>query len=69
VPTYLGASLEWGGAWQNRNDIGLEDTRFAGSIFVGADTFLDPLYGAYGYAEGGEQALYLFLGKPWRIRR
>lgn len=69
VPTYLGASLEWGGAWQNRSDIGLDTTRLAGSLFVGADTFLGPIYGAYGHAEGGEQALYLFLGNPWRIWR
>jgi NTE family protein len=69
VPTYLGASLEWGGAWQNREAVGLDRTLFAGSVFLGADTFLGPLYGAYGHAEGGENALYLFLGKPWRLRR
>ncbi len=69
VKTYFGASLEWGGTWQGRDDIGLSDTLVAGSLFLGADTFLGPLYGAYGHAEGGEDAIYLFLGKPWQIRR
>jgi NTE family protein len=41
----------------------------AGSTFVGADTPLGPLYGAYGRSEGGEQAVYLFLGKPWTMWR
>ncbi len=69
VKTYFGASLEWGGTWQGRDDIGLSNTLVAGSLFLGADTFLGPLYGAYGHAEGGEDAIYLFLGKPWQIRR
>ncbi len=69
VKTYFGASLEWGGTWQGREDIGLSDTLVAGSLFLGADTFLGPLFGAYGHAEGGEDAIYLFLGKPWQIRR
>ncbi len=35
---------------------------FAGSLFVGAETYLGPLYLAYGRAEGGHQSLYLYLG-------
>jgi hypothetical protein len=33
------------------------------SVFVGADTVIGPLYLAAGYAEGGNYALYLFLGR------
>jgi NTE family protein len=69
VATYLGASLEWGGVWQGTNDIGFDGTILAGSLFVGADTPLGPVYAAYGRAEGGESAIYFFLGKPWSIRR
>jgi len=67
VPTYLGASLELGNAWRSSDDIGLDNTIMAGSLFVGADTLLGPVYLAYGHAEGGHQAVYLFLGTPWRF--
>jgi NTE family protein len=68
VPTYLGASLEWGGVWQGHGEIGFDSTLFAGSLFLGADTPLGPVYGAYGRTEAGESAIYLFLGRPWSIR-
>ncbi len=36
----------------------------AGSLFVAADTVLGPLYFGAGLGEGGERALYIFLGRP-----
>jgi NTE family protein len=36
----------------------------AGSLFIAADTALGPAYVAVGFAEGGERAFYLFLGRP-----
>jgi NTE family protein len=35
----------------------------AGSVFFGLDSLLGPLYLGFGYAEGGRQSLYLYLGK------
>jgi len=64
VPTYVGASFETGNVWEESSDI-MDDNLLAGSVFVGADTVLGPLYVAYGHAEGGDDALYLFLGQPW----
>jgi NTE family protein len=37
----------------------------AGSLFVGMDTFLGPFYLAGGMAEGGNHALYLYLGATY----
>lgn len=65
VPTYLGASLEAGNVWQDESDIAADDLLLAGSVFVGADTLLGPLYVALGHAQGGHSAFYLFLGNPW----
>lgn len=62
---YLGASLEMGNAWQNSDDISFSNSRTAGSLFVGADTFIGPIYLAGGLAEGGHSALYLFVGRPF----
>ncbi|MFA6412508.1 MAG: patatin-like phospholipase family protein [Syntrophales bacterium] len=60
---YLGFSAEAGGAWQDRSDITLSSLIYAGSVFVGANTFIGPAYLAYGFAEGGRQTVGLFIGQ------
>ena len=67
VPSYVGGTLELGNVWQRRSDISLADSVPAGSLYLGADTFLGPLYVAAGVAEGGNHTLYLFLGQPWQF--
>jgi NTE family protein len=61
---YIGGSLEYGGAWEDRDDIG-SDGIAAGSLFVGADTPLGPLYIGYGHAEQGRDAAFFYLGRPF----
>jgi len=61
---YLGGSLELGNAWRDSDDISLSSSLLAGSVFVGLDTFIGPVYFAGGLAEGGESAIYLFIGRP-----
>ncbi|HAJ25866.1 MAG TPA: hypothetical protein DCG53_01230, partial [Syntrophus sp. (in: bacteria)] len=60
---YLGFSAEAGGAWQDRSDITLSSLIYAGSVFVGANTFIGPAYLYYGMAEGGNQTVGLFIGQ------
>ena len=62
---YIGGSLELGNAWQTTNEVKLDNTLTAGSLFVGADTFIGPVYLAGGLAEGGNSAFYLYLGRPF----
>jgi len=59
---YLGGSLELGNAWQEKGDIGFDDTIFAGSAFLGVDTPIGPLYIGYGRSDTGEGSIYVFLG-------
>jgi NTE family protein len=59
---YAGASLELGNVWQDSSDIGFDDTIFAGSAFIGADTPIGPIYLGYGHTDTGDGSLYLFLG-------
>jgi NTE family protein len=65
IPVYLGASIEKGNVWHKSDDIRFDSAIWAGSVFVGADTFIGPLYFAYGFAEGGRNALYLYLGQAF----
>ncbi|CAK0776568.1 BamA/TamA family outer membrane protein [Gammaproteobacteria bacterium] len=65
VPMYAGASLEVGNVWNTTSAIGLGHLRGAGSLFLGIDSPLGPLYLANGFAQGGHQSLYFFLGKTF----
>jgi NTE family protein len=62
LPAYAGASLELGNTWE---DFDLDDLRTAGSLFIGADSPLGPLYLGWGYAEGGNNSLYLLMGRSF----
>ena len=63
-PVYAGVSFESGNVWQNRSDMSLDDTIQAGSLFMAVNTFLGPIYLAYGRAEGANEAVYFFIGRP-----
>ncbi|MGR8921893.1 MAG: patatin-like phospholipase family protein, partial [Gammaproteobacteria bacterium] len=62
---YAGFTLEYGNVFEDQGDISFEpsDALLAGSVFLGVDTILAPLYVAYGHAEGGNDAVYVFLGR------
>jgi len=65
VPTYLGVSLEAGNVWDQRSDISFGSARKNGSIFLGMDTFLGPVYLGAGINDDGQDAFYLFLGRTF----
>jgi NTE family protein len=65
MPVYLGASLESGNAWNSKGDINYHSIIYAGSVFLGADTYLGPMYLGYGQAEGGHRAVYLTIGQTF----
>ena len=65
VPVYLGGSLEAGGVWDTRRQIG-SNLIGAGSVFLGIDTLFGPIFLGYGYAQGGHNALYLTFGSLLR---
>jgi NTE family protein len=65
VPVYLGASIEQGNVWNARRDISFSTGRTNGSLFVGLDTLLGPVYFATGFDDAGGSAYYLFLGRTF----
>jgi NTE family protein len=65
LPTYIGASAELGNTWQDESDISFDSSIFAGSVFIGVDTILGPIYTAVGLTEGGQKALYFYVGRTF----
>jgi NTE family protein len=62
MPLYAGATLEYGNVFQDIDDVSFDDMLLGGNLFLGADTYLGPLYVGYGYTEGGSHAVFLVLG-------
>jgi NTE family protein len=69
LPAYAGITLEAGNVWNYADDISFSNLRTSGSIFVGSETPLGPLYLAWGYSDSGDSALYFYLGNPFRRKR
>lgn len=61
---YGGAMAELGNVWQGTDDIDLEPDTLArvGSLFLGADTRLGPVYGTVSVGNDGHRAVHLAIG-------
>ena len=62
-PAFAGVSLEYGDTWATRSAISFRDARLGGSLWIGLDTPIGPIYGAYGRTRNDESAFYLVLGR------
>jgi NTE family protein len=62
---YVGGSFEAGQAWEHRKDFDTSDLRYGASVYVGADTALGPMFLTVSRADGGRQAVNLFIGRPF----
>ncbi|MEO0578651.1 MAG: hypothetical protein AAFZ58_08185, partial [Pseudomonadota bacterium] len=65
-PIYIGGSLEAGNVWEDRDDISIDSALINGSLFIGLDTLVGPLFLATGFSEDADSSVYLFLGSPLR---
>ena len=63
IPLFIGISLEGGNAWLKRGDIGFDSMVVASSLFLGADTYIGPVYVGYGFNNEGRQTSYLYIGR------
>jgi len=63
LPVYVGGSIEAGNTFESVRSIRAKELTIAGSVFLGIDTPLGPLYIGYGVAEGGYDSGYLRLGQ------
>ncbi len=65
APLYLGTSLEAGNVWDKASQTAFNELIWAGSVFVGWDSPLGPVYLGYGKAEGDWDSVYFYLGNPF----
>ena len=65
LPVYAGFSIEGGQLWSDRSEVDFGDLVGAGSVYLGIDSPLGPLFLGLGSAEGDFDALYLSLGWPF----
>jgi NTE family protein len=68
-PAYAGVTLEAGNVWGSKDEISVDDLRYSGSLFIGAESPLGPLYFALGYSDSGDAAAYFYLGNPFRANQ
>lgn len=66
LPLFAGGSLEQGGVWDRGHDINFESSYTAGSLYLGSETFMGPVFLGVGSAEGGNHVIYLQLGTTFR---
>lgn len=66
VPAYLGGSLEYGGVFAERDDIDADSLIAAGSVFLGVESPLGPIFLGYGRNDLGVDSYYLSFGSLLR---
>jgi len=66
---YVGGTVEFASLRSNVEEIGDHPDIVAGSVFLGVDTPVIPLYFGFGLSDEAEHAFYLALGRPGSRRR
>jgi NTE family protein len=65
LPLYLGATVVTGNTWAKPADVDFSNLRVGGNVYLATDTILGPVFLAFGAADHGRTAFYLFVGKPF----
>jgi NTE family protein len=61
----VGGTLEYGNAWERRQDMSLGDGVINVSVYTGFDSWLGPMLFGYGWREQGDGAIFLEIGRPF----
>ena len=69
VSTFAGFTLEAGNVWGSEDDVSFDDLSYSGSLFLGLESPLGPVYFAVGYNDSDNFAAYFYVGNPFRESR
>ncbi len=61
----VGGTLEYGNAWQRRQDMALSDGILNASLYTGFDSWLGPMLFGLGWREHGDGVFFLEIGRPF----
>jgi NTE family protein len=61
----IGGTIEYGNAWETRQDMSFGDGILNASLYAGFDSWLGPMLFGYGWREGGHGVFFLEIGKPF----
>ena len=62
MPLHIGATIEAGNTWDRRTDMAFDDLIYSGSVFLGLDTPMGPMFLGYGQTNQDDSAFYLHFG-------
>ena len=62
---FVGGTVEAGQIWARRSDVDFSNIQYGGSVYLGADTPLGPIFLAYGQSDKRRRSVYLFIGRPF----
>jgi NTE family protein len=61
----VGGTIEYGNAWERREDMGFDDGILNASLYTGFDSWLGPMLFGFGWREGGTGVVFLEVGRPF----
>lgn len=61
----VGGTVEYGNAWEQRQDMRFGDGVLNASIYTGFDSWIGPMLLGYGWRDGGDGVLFLEIGRPF----
>jgi NTE family protein len=62
LQSYVGGSLEAGNVWQDTADVSFDNAIIGGSVFLGLETPIGPVYFGYGRTDTDESSIYIQMG-------
>jgi NTE family protein len=61
----VGGTVEYGNAWEQRQDMRFGNGLLNASIYTGFDSWVGPMLFGYGWREDGDGVLFLEIGRPF----
>jgi NTE family protein len=61
----VGGTIEYGNAWERREDMAFDDGVLNASLYTGFDSWIGPMMFGFGWREDGDGVVFLEIGRPF----